>query len=77
MSAIQSWAETCLRCAGPMVEGYLLDGTDSGFRVGQWVEGPPQKTWLGLKTKGRGKYPVVAYRCETCGRLELYATEDG
>ncbi|MDX1420931.1 MAG: PF20097 family protein [Rubricoccaceae bacterium] len=68
------WHRTCIRCGGEMEEGYLLDETHGGYRTTRWVEGAAEKSiWTGLKTKGRRKLPLTAYRCVQCGAVDLYA----
>jgi len=54
-----------------MTTGFLLD-QDQGAKVTEWIEGPPEKGFWGLKLKGRRRFPVNADRCERCGFLELY-----
>ena len=72
-------APTCGRCGAAMVLGYVPDhahGTRS--QMATWYPGPPRCTWLlhrpELPPMGPC-YEVVAYRCPTCGRLELYASK--
>ena len=65
-------AMTCPKCGSPMTTGFLLDSSDAP-KVTEWVEGAPEKSFWGLKLKGRRRFPVVADRCERCGFLELYA----
>ncbi|MEO7997458.1 MAG: hypothetical protein ABI852_08440 [Gemmatimonadaceae bacterium] len=57
--------------------GLVLDRADYNIgMVPQWVEGMPEKSfWTGIKTKGHESYKVMTYRCERCGYLESYATE--
>ena len=40
---------------------------------GEWVEGPPEYGWLGVKWVRRKRLPITAYRCPSCGYLETYA----
>lgn len=63
----------CPKCNHRMQEGFLLDR--GGPSVGEWVEGPPELGWLGLKWVRRKRMPIVAYRCQSCGYLEAYARE--
>lgn len=71
-----TWYRTCLRCGGEMEEGFLLDETNGGFRATQWVgEAPVKSVWTGVKTRGRRKLPVKAFRCVGCGAVDLYALE--
>lgn len=68
----------CPRCRRGMERGFLLDREHGGYRAGEWVEGAPQRSfWTGVKTRGKERIPITAYRCEACGYLEFYATEEG
>ena len=70
------WHRTCIRCGGEMEEGYLLESTDSGHKTTEWVAGEPEPSvWVGLKTKGRRKIRVSAFRCQQCGALDMYAPD--
>ena len=62
----------CRKCGSPMTTGFLLDSGEAP-KVTEWIEGPPEKSFWGLKLKNRRRFPVVADRCERCGFLELYA----
>ena len=68
----------CLRCRGPMEPGFLLDRHHhSQAGTQQWIEGEPERSfWTGIKTRGKEKVPVRTFRCERCGYLEAYASED-
>ena len=63
----------CADCGILMKEGFLLDHGHGEKYASKWVQGPIQKGWLGIKTRGRASYPIVSYRCERCGMLKLYA----
>lgn len=66
----------CTDCQRNMEGGFLVDTTHGGQEAGQWIEGPPEKSfWGGLKVKGRRKLPVYAWRCPGCSLLRLYAPE--
>ena len=42
--------------------------------LASWIEGEPEKSWWqGMKTKGRRRFSITAYRCTKCGFLETYA----
>jgi hypothetical protein len=64
-----------------MVEGFVIDRTDSARAVSSWFEGPPQKSrWTGVSLKGKtpieiGRTPIeiATWRCTSCGFLESYA----
>jgi hypothetical protein len=63
----------CPKCQHQMQEGFPLDRGDAPARVGEWVEGPPQYGWLGVKWVRRKRLPITGYRCSSCGYLETYA----
>jgi hypothetical protein len=69
---------TCARCGGSLEEGYIPEQGDMNYGLGpsEWVEGQPKISfWAGLDTDGREKFKVEAFRCASCGRLELFARE--
>jgi hypothetical protein len=61
----------CPRCQQPMASGALRTRIESGF--GDWlaVAGSNRVRWAG----DGGPYRVTAYRCPSCGVVELKATE--
>jgi len=60
-----------------MERGFLLDrGHYDSKHVPKWIEGEPTHSWLGLRTRGKESFPVRTFRCERCGWLESYATEE-
>ena len=64
----------CPKCSARMDEGFMMDQTQGGVRVGTWVSGQPEKSfWTGLKIRGRQLIQVRTYRCRACGFLESYA----
>lgn len=64
----------CVACGGDCHEGFLPERSGMGFSVTGWVEGHPTQTFFGsAKTEGLKRYPIQAYRCGKCGRLEFYA----
>lgn len=67
--------KTCPKGGGRMGPGYLLEFTNhNSRRVTDWVEGAPERGFLGiLKVKGHTRLPVETYRCERCTYLESYA----
>ena len=67
----------CAKCGGEIVDGYLVDRGDSHQEaLPSWIEGEPQKGWLGgLKTRHKKRLEVTTWRCRKCGFLESYALE--
>lgn len=65
---------TCGECGGTMQEGYILDAAPGFGKIQSlWVEGEPERDLLGLKTVDHQVLHIIAYRCENCGFLKLYA----
>ena len=65
---------TCPKCKSAMEEGFIADHAHGNSAiVSEWVEGPPDQRWWGLKTGDKGKLNVVTFRCVRCGFLESYA----
>jgi hypothetical protein len=58
-----------------METGFLMDHSHHRFgRPGNWVAGEPERSlWFGVKTGGRARFTVAAFRCPRCGSLELFA----
>jgi hypothetical protein len=70
-------AKECPKCAGTMVNGYMVDRTHGGATVSSWVEGAPQKSvWVGLKLTGLTPIEITTWRCRRCGFIESYADGD-
>jgi hypothetical protein len=61
----------CPQCQEVMTSGALRTSIESGF--GHWlaVTGSNRVRWKG----DGGPYRVIAYRCPSCGIVELAATE--
>ncbi len=56
-----------------MEEGFILDASDSGFRVSEWMMGAPVRKLFGLlETDKRNRLPVRTFACMSCGYLESY-----
>jgi len=66
----------CPKCRNTMEEGYLLDRGDHNRKnAAEWIEGPPERGWFGLKTRGHETHRISTWRCTRCGYLESYAAE--
>ncbi len=64
----------CPKCQSSMVEGFVVDRTDSGWRVSGWVDGTPEKGfWGGVRLRGKKPVETATWRCRSCGFLESYA----
>jgi hypothetical protein len=55
--------------------GLLLEqGHYNRATVSEWMEGEAVETFFGnLRTKGRRRRPIKAFRCTRCGFVEFYA----
>ena len=64
---------SCPRCQGSMIEGFVAYDKDGIKAVSKWIEGPPIKRWWGIKVRGKAQYDIQTWRCARCGFLESYA----
>lgn len=71
---------TCSECGGRMRRGFIVEteGNGSPYDASYWLEGEPVKSsWSGhLKTEDKQAFYATAYRCENCGLLKFYATQN-
>ena len=70
---------TCSKCSGSMEPGVILDSMPGRGRVeAKWVGAPPTRTlWgHGVNLHGEEPIPVIAFRCDGCGFLELFAIRE-
>ena len=64
----------CPKCQGTMTQGWTLDHTQGGRKVGSWVEGVPERSvWVGVKLGAKKPIDIQTWRCNRCGFLESYA----
>jgi predicted nucleic-acid-binding Zn-ribbon protein len=66
-------SQSCAKCGGVMEEGYVPDRPEDKVWPDIWVEGNPG--YKGVEKSGR-KYRIQAWRCMSCGYLELYADQE-
>ena len=60
-----------------MAQGFVLDNMYGGSVVSKWAAGAPMKSfWVGTKMPDEALIPIGAYRCSSCGFLELYARHE-
>jgi hypothetical protein len=61
-----------------MERGFVLDHAHMNVEVrARWVEGEPDAGFLGgLRTGGRRKIAIRAFRCTRCGVLMEYALDE-
>lgn len=68
---------TCTRCQGTRQVGFLVDHAHLNQPVvGTWHPGAPVASYWGgggVKTVSVKERKVVAYSCEQCGHIELFA----
>lgn len=74
-SGTQTEAMQCPKCSGLMVQGFIDDWAQGGYRrVNNWVEGAPVKSfWHGTRIPPEKCIPIGVFRCSACGFLEAYA----
>jgi RNase P subunit RPR2 len=67
----------CPKCNEPMVQGFMLDrGYSKPINVGEWIEGHPKKSfWTNIKLPKGKSISIGAFRCSSCGYVELYALD--
>ena len=68
----------CAKCGGGLEAGFIPDFNhgQSQSRPGAWVEGEPKRSfWFGTSLRGRQRHQITAFRCRSCGYLELYANK--
>jgi uncharacterized protein DUF6487 len=64
----------CSNCGGEMEEGFVMDESLNTQSTAHWIAGKPIQGFFGsTRTKGKNQFPIQAYRCRQCGRLEWYA----
>lgn len=72
--------QICPKCNGAMERGFILDHHDGEALQSSWIEGSPQRvrfwTYRGVKTQNKRKFHIDTLRCEQCGYLESYATNE-
>jgi hypothetical protein len=69
-------APVCPTCSKRLEGGFMLDHSQHGVDVTQWVEGAPEKSiWTGIKLKGRRQLPMYAWRCPSCCEVRLFAPD--
>ena len=75
----------CTACGGALSAGFIPDMGHARTWLAVWVAGTPSlaegvweriTTGDGVKMVGVDAKAIDAYRCVSCGHLELYATRD-
>ena len=65
----------CPKCQKTMERGHIPDvGRDRVYHPG-WSRGEPEKQRFfgGIKFRPKEQIPLAAFRCPSCGYVELYA----
>ena len=64
----------CLRCAGRLEPGFVVDYGYGTQTLPKWFVGNPVRGWFGnLKLWRKPFVSVMTSRCQRCGLLESYA----
>ena len=65
----------CPKCDKPMDRGHIPDLKDGPVKRSSWAPGEAvsQRFWGGIKYKAKETIPLDAYRCPSCGYVEVYA----
>jgi predicted RNA-binding Zn-ribbon protein involved in translation (DUF1610 family) len=79
-STEQPMAQTsfrCPKCQKTMEEGHIPDMGRNRATQTAWSHGRAerQRFFGGIKFKPKEQIPLTAYRCPSCGYVELYAKE--
>ena len=65
--------QTCSRCGGGLTPGFIEDTGQASLGRARWIPGELEVGPLGgTRLFGKDRYDIDAYRCERCGRLELF-----
>jgi len=71
-------------CGGALEEGFIPDFAHNAVWATTWIKGEPDQgksfkevltTGAGIRGSGSDVRVVEAFRCQSCGRLELYARD--
>jgi Domain of unknown function (DUF6487) len=65
----------CPKCDKPMECGHVPDIGHGQILPSSWAPGAPawRRFLRGIKYDADKQMPLIAYRCPTCGYVELYA----
>ena len=67
----------CVKCGGMMTRGFIPDHDFMHVFELSWFEGDPRfSSWSkSVKLEHVRRRPIKAFRCASCGYLELYAPD--
>jgi DNA-directed RNA polymerase subunit RPC12/RpoP len=65
----------CPKCQKTMEEGHIPDIGHDHVTPSAWSHGlaEPRRFFGGIKFESKEQIPLSAYRCPSCGYVELYA----
>jgi hypothetical protein len=68
---------SCTQCGQELLdEGFVEDMGQASQGYARWVAGPLERGLFGgAKLMGRSRYAIEAFRCRSCGHLELFARD--
>jgi hypothetical protein len=63
----------CVRCDGELEPGFIEDTGQSSRGRARWIQGEIETGALGgTRVFGKDRFDIRAFRCRSCGRLELF-----
>lgn len=67
----------CSQCNTVGLEpGFVEDSGEGARGYARWIAGPLERgVFGGAKRMGRQRWQIEAFRCPTCGHLELFASK--
>ena len=69
---------TCFKCNGQMIGGFIADYADGDIRYSRWYEGNPDSAMLSeIDPSSNVPWKIKGYRCQECGYVELFAVDPG
>jgi hypothetical protein len=66
----------CPKCSNKMELGFFTDFSDSAYTANSWRRGIYNNSFINQLLNDRSEdIEITAYRCTSCGFIELYAIE--
>jgi len=71
-------APRCPKCQKTMERGHIPEKGRNQVTQTGWSQGAPehQRFFGGIKFRPKEQLPLTAFRCPSCGYVELYAQPD-
>jgi predicted nucleic-acid-binding Zn-ribbon protein len=65
----------CPKCQKSMEEGHVPDVAHGQVWQAKWAPGAAEtrRFFGGIKMRAKEQFPLTAFRCPSCGYVELYA----